>query len=113
MSADIASLDRIEFRNKVIEAPGPVVVEFRAEWCEFCKEFETALQELAEEFEQVQVYTVDIVDRDRLANDFAIAEVPTFTGFVEGNLLKRVERPDSTDDIRAIFDYLLGLEDVA
>lgn len=53
-----------------------VVVDFWADWCQPCKNFEKILEQAAAEYAQVVFAQVDIDKEPELAADFQIVSVP-------------------------------------
>jgi len=112
--SDIVELDRTNFEQEVRRASEPVVVEFVTDWCEFCEELEPVVEELADEYDCViETARVAVDEHGRLANNYQIADVPTFIAFHRGNILKRDSGELSADDLEAIFEYLADLPRVA
>ena len=60
-SPNIVNLTKENFAAEVLKAPGPVLVDFWAEWCGPCKMIGPILDELAEEYSgRVKVGKVNI-----------------------------------------------------
>ena len=72
-----------EFDSKVLQATGPVLVDFFATWCGPCKMLAPVLDEVAN-----AVYKVDIDQSLDLAQRYGIMSVPTLMVF-EGGQVKR------------------------
>lgn len=112
--ADIVEADRETFYERIEEADTPVVVEFRADWCDVCKELDPVVEEIADEYEgTLEFLTVDIDESGRLANELHVPDVPTFIAYFRGNSLKRISGDVASDDIEAIVDFLTDLPRVA
>lgn len=108
--ADIVEAERRTFDEEVFEPPEPVVVEFVTDWCDTCQELEPVVEELAETHaDEIRVVTVDVESEGRLANEYHVADVPTFIAFVRRNSLKRISGDVTADDVEELFDYLVNL----
>lgn len=112
--SDITEAERSTFDEEVFEPSIPVVVEFRTDWCETCEELESVVEGLADEYEDtINIVTVDVDEEGRLANEYHIADVPTFIAFFRGNSLERRSGELTADDVEEIFEFLTDLPRVA
>lgn len=110
MIDSILTTDRREFEDDIREADRPVVVEFRADWCKRCRELEPVVDELSETYEDVvRTMTVDVDEESRLANEYHVADIPTFLGIHRSNTLERRSGDLGADDLEALYEYLADL----
>ena len=72
------------FREDVLEAGRPVVVDFWAPWCGPCKNVTRALEELAAETEGIEFVMLDIDDNPSTAAKYDVLSIPTVILFAEG-----------------------------
>jgi thioredoxin 1 len=73
------------FTTDVIEASGPVLVDFWAEWCGPCKMIGPSLEELSDELgEQVTIAKLNIDDNPDAPGKYGVRGIPTMILFKNG-----------------------------
>lgn len=79
------------FANEVLQATGPVVVDFCAPWCGPCKMLAPALDQFAGELAgQVIIVKLNVDDAPELAAQYGITGVPTLKLFRAGQPVDEV-----------------------
>lgn len=88
MSDKIIQLTDDSFDNDVINASGPVLVDFWAEWCGPCKMIAPILNEAAEEYEgKVSIGKLNIDQNTLTPPKYGIRGIPTLLLFKDGAIV--------------------------
>ena len=85
MSENTKSVTDASFDQDVLQAAGPVLVDFWADWCGPCKAIAPAIEEIAAEYKgRLTVAKVDIDDNPMTPTTYAVRGVPTLILFKDG-----------------------------
>ena len=103
----------IEMNEKLyleaLEGEKPVLVEFQAPWCVYCRRIGPALQKLAQQSrERLVVGQVNIDDHPALAAREQIEVVPTLVLYHKGEALGSIVAPESRARIEEFLEDYLG-----
>jgi thioredoxin 1 len=96
------------FADEVLQADGPVLVDFWAEWCGPCKMVSPVLDEIAGEYpDKITVAKVNIDENPSIARDYQIMSIPTMSVFQKGQVVKSIvgARPKAAI-LRELSDYI-------
>ena len=76
-----------EFETSVLNADGPVLVDFWAEWCGPCKQVGPILEELAADDKiNITIAKVNIDENPRTPTNYGVRSIPTLMLFSDGEL---------------------------
>ena len=82
-------LTKENFRQEVLEAEGPVLVDFWAAWCGPCQMMGPVVEELAQENPDVKVCKLNVDEQMELAKEYRVMSIPTFLVFKNGKMTGR------------------------
>ena len=87
MSDNIVQISDSSFDSDVLQAEGPVLVDFWAEWCGPCKMIAPVLEELASEYgEKLKICKMDVDANPETAPKYGIRGIPTLILFNNGDV---------------------------
>ena len=78
-----------QFEKKVLKNKKFVIVDFFANWCGPCKMLMPVLEEIDQEFDQVDIVKVNIDQDEELAKKFGVLSIPTLIFFSNGEEVEK------------------------
>jgi len=78
------------FEEQVLRAEKPVLVDFWAPWCTYCRRIAPAVDQVAGQYgEQMVVGKVNVDEQPDLAAQFGVMSIPTLLVFEQGKLVRQ------------------------
>ena len=94
---------------KAMQGDRPVLVEFWAPWCVYCRRIIPALEKIAQQNEGVlEIGKINIDDEPKLAAQENIEVIPTLVLYRGGKALGSVVAPESKASIEAFINETLA-----
>jgi len=95
------------FKDEVLGADTPVLVDFWAEWCQPCRLLAPTIDQIASEHEgKVKVGKVDIDNNQQTSVEYKITAIPTVLIFKGGEVQKKFVGMPNKGDIEAALSEL-------
>ncbi len=86
----VAELDDTNFESEVLQASGPVLVDFWAPWCSPCRMIAPVVDELAGEYAgSIKVAKLNVDEAPGAAQSYGVSSIPTLMLFKNGEVVER------------------------
>ena len=80
----IVHVTSANFQQQVMQSQVPVLVDFYADWCEWCQKQDPALEDIADNYSNVKIAKINIDESPALAQQYNIDAIPHLFVFRNG-----------------------------
>ena len=90
------NINKSNFQDEVVNSDRPVLLDFWAPWCGYCRRIGPAYDKIAEEYgEALTVGKVNIDDNPELEESEQIEVIPTLVLYRDGKAVDSIVAPES------------------
>lgn len=98
------------FEHDVLHTDKPVLVDFWAQWCPYCRRIASAFDKIGEQYADTLVGgKINYDEEPQLIERFGIDTIPTLMLFKDGKVLGSIVAPGSKAEIEAFIRKALAL----
>ena len=98
-----------DFKEEVLEADLPVLVDFWTSWCGPCKMLAPLIKEVAEKYSgRLKVGKLNVDDNPLTASKYEIMSIPTLIIFKKGEAKERITGLVSKSELESKIELCLG-----
>jgi thioredoxin 1 len=90
MAGTLNEVTDTTFQAEVLEAEGPVLVDFWAPWCGPCRVVGPVLEEIAAERSDLTIVKLNVDENQQTAANYQVLSIPTLILFKHGEVAKKV-----------------------
>ena len=90
MTGKLPDVTDASFQADVLEADGPVLVDFWAPWCGPCRVVHPVLEEIDAERDDLRIVSLNTDENPQTAAKYEVLSIPTMIVFKDGQVATRL-----------------------
>jgi thioredoxin 1 len=103
--SNLKKFEEATFEQDVLQASGPVLVDFYADWCGPCKMMAPVIDQIASEYDgRLTVGKLDVDAAGSVAMRYGIMGIPTLGIFRDGELVDRLVGYPGPNGVKAFVE---------
>lgn len=98
----VPHISTAKFDQVVLQSKLPVLLQFDAKWCPYCRKFAPTLAQFAADHQgEVAVYAVDVDEEPNLKQLFGVSMLPTLVLVKDGTFTGKIEGVKTAPQLQA------------
>jgi thioredoxin 1 len=103
----VPEFDDNNFESEVLQANGPVLVDFWAPWCGPCRQIAPIVEQLASENAgTIKIGKLNVDEASNTAQTYGVSSIPTLIFFKDGSPVERVVGLQPKSRLQATIDSI-------
>jgi predicted CoA-binding protein len=105
-------LTEVEWDNIIDTSKIPVIVEFWAPWCQFCKQFNPIFERVSADYNGIVFARVNVDEQSGIAKKLGVLTIPLLKVFYNSRSILEISGTHSEDELRRFFDETIRRVDL-